>query len=55
VDEKRQGIVDRWPSDVNDDAARADWGWRPEYDLERALDEYLVPGVRRRTEPGRVR
>jgi nucleoside-diphosphate-sugar epimerase len=55
VDEKRQGIVDRWPSDVNDDAARADWGWRPEYDLERALDEYLVPGIRRRTEPGRVR
>jgi nucleoside-diphosphate-sugar epimerase len=47
VDEKRQAIVDRWPADVSDDAARADWGWKPEYDLRRALDDYLVPGVRR--------
>jgi nucleoside-diphosphate-sugar epimerase len=44
-DEKRQAIVDRWPADVNDDAARADWSWRPEYDLVGALDEYLVPGI----------
>lgn len=50
VDEKRQGIVDRWPADVNDDAARADWGWAPEYDLVRALDDYLVPGIRGRAE-----
>jgi nucleoside-diphosphate-sugar epimerase len=43
---KRQAIVDTWPADVNDDAAREDWGWKPEYDLRRALDDYLVPGVR---------
>jgi nucleoside-diphosphate-sugar epimerase len=55
VDEKRQGIVDRWPADVNDDAAREDWGWSPEFDVARALDEYLVPGVRRRAERGGVR
>jgi len=48
-DEKRQGIVDRWPADVNDDAAREDWDWRPEYDLISALDDYLVPGI----DPGR--
>ncbi len=44
-DAKRQSIVDSWPADVNDDAARSDWGWTPEYDLTRAFDEYLVPGI----------
>jgi len=48
VDEKRQGIVDAWPADVDDSAARADWGYAPTYDLERAFSEYLIPTIRRR-------
>lgn len=40
---KRQAIVDSWCADVNDDAARNDWGWKPEYNIDRAFDEYLVP------------
>jgi threonine 3-dehydrogenase len=28
----RQGIADSWPRSLNDDAARRDWGWRPEFD-----------------------
>jgi nucleoside-diphosphate-sugar epimerase len=51
---KRQAIVDSWPADVNDDAAREDWGWRPEYGLRRALDEYLVPGIAPRAARGGV-
>jgi threonine 3-dehydrogenase len=47
-DVKRQGIVDSWPIDVNDEAARRDWGWRPVYDVGRAFDEYLLPAVTRR-------
>jgi threonine 3-dehydrogenase len=47
-DVKRQGIVDSWPIDVDDSAARKDWGWRPEYDLARAFDEYLIPAVTKR-------
>lgn len=47
-DSKRQKIVDSWPADVDDNAARADWGWQPAYDLKRAFAEYLVPGVLRR-------
>ncbi len=43
---KRQAIVDSWPADVNDDPARSDWDWKPEYDFRAALDEYLVPGIR---------
>ncbi|HQZ39260.1 MAG TPA: NAD-dependent epimerase/dehydratase family protein [Vicinamibacterales bacterium] len=48
VDEKRQGIVDSWPSDVDDSAARRDWGFAPGYDFHRAFREYLIPTIRRR-------
>ena len=48
VDAKRQGIVDSWPSDVDDAAARADWGFAPKYDFERAFQEYLIPTIRQR-------
>ena len=43
---KRQGIVDSWPADVDDSAARADWGFRPAYDFDRAFREYLIPTIR---------
>jgi threonine 3-dehydrogenase len=45
-DDKRQAIVDSWPSDVDDSAARRDWGFRPAFSLERAFSEYLIPGIR---------
>ncbi|MDZ7269043.1 MAG: NAD-dependent epimerase/dehydratase family protein [candidate division KSB1 bacterium] len=47
-DDKRQAIVDSWPEDVDDSAARRDWGWTPAYDEERAFSEYLIPGIRER-------
>ena len=47
-DWQRQGIVDSWPAELNDEAARRDWGWAPAYDLQRAFDEYLVPNIHRR-------
>lgn len=45
-DDKRQAIVDSWPAEVDDAQARADWGWAPEYDEERAFGEYLIPGIK---------
>lgn len=48
VDEKRQGIVDSWPADVDDSAARRDWDFDPRYNLSRAFDEYLIPTIRKR-------
>ncbi len=48
VDEKRQGIVDSWPADVDDSAARRDWGLAPQYDFHRAFHEYLIPTIRQR-------
>jgi nucleoside-diphosphate-sugar epimerase len=50
VDAKRQGIVDSWPADVDDSAARADWGFAPQYDFARAFREYLIPTIRERYE-----
>jgi len=47
-DQHRQEIVDTWPSQVDDSAARRDWGWSPEYDLDRAFADYLVPAVAKR-------
>jgi len=47
-DVKRQGIIDSWPCDVDDSAARHDWGWMPEYDLKRTFDEYLLPNITKR-------
>ena len=36
-DLKRQAIVDTWPADVDDSAARRDWGFAPRYDLAAGL------------------
>lgn len=47
-DQKRQAIVDSWPSAVDDSRARADWGFSPRYDFAGAFDDYLIPTIRGR-------
>ena len=47
-DTKRQRIVDSWPADVDDTAARRDWGFAPRLDFRSAFSEYLIPTIRRR-------
>jgi threonine 3-dehydrogenase len=47
-DLKRNQIIDSWPADLNDHDARRDWGWQPDYDIQRAFQEYLVPNIRDR-------
>jgi threonine 3-dehydrogenase len=47
-DAVRSKIVDSWPEDMDDSLARADWGWKPAYDVERAFAEYLVPTISKR-------
>lgn len=47
-DPKRQTIVDTWPADLDDSAARRDWGWKPQYNVERSFREYLIPNIKQR-------
>lgn len=47
-DEKRQAIVDSWPLDTDDSAARRDWGWQPDYDEARSFEDYLIPNIKER-------
>jgi nucleoside-diphosphate-sugar epimerase len=42
----RQQIADSWPRTIDDSAAREEWGWKPEYDLPRMVEdmiEKLIP------------
>ena len=48
VDPKRQSIIDSWPEDIDDMAARRDWDFSPSYDFDRAFHEYLIPTIRDR-------
>ena len=47
-DSARQAIVDSWPEDVDDSAARRDWGFLPKHDLAAAFADYLLPSIRTR-------
>ena len=48
VDEKRQRLVDSWPADVDDSAARRDWNYAPLFNLDRAFRNYLIPTIKTR-------
>jgi nucleoside-diphosphate-sugar epimerase len=37
----RQSIADSWPKSIDDRAARAEWGWKPSYDLPSMTKDML--------------
>lgn len=37
----REEIAASWPDSINDDEARKDWNWNPDFDLDRMTDEIL--------------
>lgn len=37
----RQQIADSWPGSINDNAARNDWGWKHEFDLDKMTADML--------------
>lgn len=38
----RQAIANSWPQSIDDSAARADWGWKPQYDLKGMVDDMML-------------
>jgi len=48
INPRRQGIVDSWPEDVDDSLARAEWGWKPDYDVDHFFDDYFLPEICKR-------
>jgi len=45
---KRSAIVASWPGDIDDAAARRDWGWKPQYCFDSAFSEYLIPAIKKK-------
>jgi nucleoside-diphosphate-sugar epimerase len=41
IDEVRQAIANSWPDNMDDSAAREEWGWKHEYNLEKMTDDML--------------
>ena len=41
VDPIRQQIADSWPESLDDGAAREEWGWSPDYDLDAMVQDML--------------
>jgi len=39
--DNRQLIADSWPQSIDDKQARHDWGWQPQFDLEKMVKTML--------------
>ncbi|OUW62715.1 MAG: hypothetical protein CBD58_01335 [bacterium TMED198] len=44
---ERQWLVDSWPNDVNDDLAKEEWGWASTYTIDSAIEQYLIPNLKK--------
>lgn len=47
----RQAIADSWPAVIDDSKARADWGWRPTYDLPAIVTDMLTKLSQKQVQP----
>jgi nucleoside-diphosphate-sugar epimerase len=39
--DQRQKIADSWPKSIDDSKARQDWGWQPDFDLEKMSKDMI--------------
>jgi nucleoside-diphosphate-sugar epimerase len=41
VDPVRQAIAESWPNNMDDSAAREEWGWEPEFELPQMVEDMI--------------
>lgn len=41
IDPVRQGLADSWPRQIDDSAARQEWGWKPKFTLEEMTKDMI--------------
>ena len=41
IDKVRQSIANSWPNSLDDSAARREWGWDPQYDLDAMVGDMI--------------
>jgi nucleoside-diphosphate-sugar epimerase len=46
IDPLRQAIADSWPNSLDDSAAREEWGWKSEYDLE-SMSQDMIQNLKK--------
>lgn len=49
----RQAIADSWPRSINDSAARAEWGWKPSFDLD-AMTKDMIEALKLKHSKGLI-
>jgi nucleoside-diphosphate-sugar epimerase len=49
----RQAIADSWPNDVDDSAAREEWDWKPDYDLD-AMTKDMLENIKIKFDKGLI-
>ena len=42
IDPLRQAIADSWPDSIDDNPARQEWDWKPQYDLPTMVEDMLA-------------
>jgi nucleoside-diphosphate-sugar epimerase len=49
----RQNIADSWPNSIDDSCARAEWDWKPNYDLD-AMTQDMLRAIGERVQRGEI-
>lgn len=47
VPDRRQQIADSWPKSIDDSVARADWGWKHQFDLKK-MTEIMIENLKKK-------